>query len=1204
MRTLVPPCRGWKRLTAAVCAGLMAGAVSFLPVVEGHPVLDSKGTAVSISGTANMNITSTAANNVIKWVDFSIGKNEKVAFDAHNYLNYVTGSARSDIYGTLTGGGKIALVNPNGILIGDGAVINVGSLYLSSKEMNANGFAAFESDGSLVLNGNAKGDVINMGKLNADVITVEGNNITFKNVADVTKGGSLSGSTISGSTVHNNGAVTLTANSGGEIHIGSDTGAESGYTTNGTTYNYKLVSTAAELQAINNDLDGKYMLKNDITSGLESFTPIGKGYGNAFAGRFDGLNYKIENLHINVNTSDRIAGLFGVNKGTIENLEVAGAIVTNSTGYLLNQIGAVAGVNYKNATIRNVRNTGAIDYSAVDNGVDFFGGIVGENEGTIERAYNTCNLTGNSDKNGNYTRIGGIAGKNDGVIKYAFNTGTITDSGTGTNWSSLGGIAGSMGQNYIGTIENAYNSGQITTSKTSDTYLGGIAGDLGNGTIRHTYNSGTLSLPEGFSADAGGIVGYRLSGGDVQDSYSTATGQGSNHVDGTPLTDENKKKKETYSGFDFSEGGAWRIYGEQTVPLLTVFLKRADQSKGTAVYNGTATGDVGANYSNSTYSGTVNQIGGINYVKDYTIVTPKELTVTGGVDKTYDGTTDATLTAANLEGVVTGDALTVDVTSAAYDNKNVGTGKTVTYGGLTISGAKAKNYTIGASGTTTGTITAKVITATFADISKTYDGTTSATAGTGTLSGVISGDTVTVTGSAAFEDKNVGTDKTVNYTSVALSGEEAGNYTIASTATGKGAIAAKSITATFADISKTYDGTTNATAGAGTLVGVETVDSGKVSVTANAAYADKNAGEGKTVNYTGVALSGDEAGNYTIADTTTGLGAISKANLKISVEDYSRAYNGTTDASGANFTAIDNTTLFEGDTVSGTRTFDSKDVKSEGKHTIILSDVTINDGNNGGNYDLTVVNNTNSSITRKALSLVADPVTITQGQESPATFTGKLTDFVENEGMAAGDSLAFATVDPVPTSVGEYAITGTLNGNASGDYGANYTFSNADSNATAFTIKAKPAPVPVNPGGTDTPVPDNGTLTEKEKAEAGNPSVATVTELENAAEVAKEQPFAKDMAAVAEMGAVEANTPSPASSDSGHTYTLLPGGLVAVRDDVNSATASAVMGGNGNEVVAAAEQADLAIGTEEVYNRQDNNASGENSDEEDKKQSE
>ncbi len=682
MRTLVPPCRGWKRLTAAVCAGLMAGAVSFLPVVEGHPVLDSKGTAVSISGTANMNITSTAANNVIKWVDFSIGKNEKVAFDAHNYLNYVTGSARSDILGTLTGSGMIALVNPNGILIGDGAVINVGSLYLSSKEMNANGFAAFESDGSLVLNGNAKGDVINMGKLNADVITVEGNNITFKNVADVTKGGSLSGSTISGSTAHNNGAVKLTASDTGEIHIGSETGAASGYTTNGTTYNYKLVGTAAELQDIDNNRGGNYMLKNDITSGLESFTPIGKGYDNAFAGRFDGLNYKIENLHINVNTSDRIAGLFGVNKGTIENLEVAGAIVTNSTGHLLNQIGAMAGVNYRNATIRNVRNTGAIDYSAVDKGVDFFGGIVGVNEGTIERAYNTGNLTGNSDKNTGYTNIGGIAGKNDGVIKYAFNTGTITDSGTGINGSYLGGIAGSMGQNYSGTIENAYNSGEITTNKTSNTYLGGIAGYLDKGTISHTYNSGTLSLPEGFSADAGGIAGYKTnSSSAVQNSYSTATGQGSQHVDGTRLTDENKKKKETYSGFDFSEGGAWRIYEGQTMPLLTAFLKRADQSKGTAVYNGTATGDVGANYSNSTYSGTVNQIGGINYVKDYTIVTPKELTVTGGVDKTYDGTTDATLTAANLEGVVTGDALTVDVTSAAYDNKNVGTGKTVTYGG-------------------------------------------------------------------------------------------------------------------------------------------------------------------------------------------------------------------------------------------------------------------------------------------------------------------------------------------------------------------------------------------------------------------------------------------------------------------------------------------------------------------------------------------
>lgn len=124
-----------KRLAAAVGAALLAGAFSIVPRAEANPVLDAKDAAVSISGTTNMNITSEATNNLIKWVDFSIGSGEKVAFGAQNYLNYVTGSARSDILGTLTGGGHIYIVNPNGILIGSGATVNVGHLHLSTRNM-------------------------------------------------------------------------------------------------------------------------------------------------------------------------------------------------------------------------------------------------------------------------------------------------------------------------------------------------------------------------------------------------------------------------------------------------------------------------------------------------------------------------------------------------------------------------------------------------------------------------------------------------------------------------------------------------------------------------------------------------------------------------------------------------------------------------------------------------------------------------------------------------------------------------------------------------------------------------------------------------------------------------------------------------------------------------------------------------------------
>ena len=54
--------RRLRNLVAAVSVGLIAGAFSILPVTEANPVLDSKGAAVSIAGTTDMSITSTAAN--------------------------------------------------------------------------------------------------------------------------------------------------------------------------------------------------------------------------------------------------------------------------------------------------------------------------------------------------------------------------------------------------------------------------------------------------------------------------------------------------------------------------------------------------------------------------------------------------------------------------------------------------------------------------------------------------------------------------------------------------------------------------------------------------------------------------------------------------------------------------------------------------------------------------------------------------------------------------------------------------------------------------------------------------------------------------------------------------------------------------------------------------------------------------------------
>ena len=169
-------------LRAAVTAALLGSIFSLSPAASALPVGGASSTAaIAVNGTT-MNITG-AANNLITWLDFSIGKGEKVAFDAHNYLNYVTGNAASEILGTLSGQGAIYLVNPSGISIGDGATIDVGTLHLSTADLTGH-LNSFDTALAAVNNATSfAGDVVNKGALTAaKEITVQGKNISFKNI--------------------------------------------------------------------------------------------------------------------------------------------------------------------------------------------------------------------------------------------------------------------------------------------------------------------------------------------------------------------------------------------------------------------------------------------------------------------------------------------------------------------------------------------------------------------------------------------------------------------------------------------------------------------------------------------------------------------------------------------------------------------------------------------------------------------------------------------------------------------------------------------------------------------------------------------------------------------------------------------------------------------------------------------------------------
>ena len=147
--------------------------------------------------------------------------------------------------------------------------------------------------------------------------------------------------------------------------------------------------------------------------------------------------------------------------------------------------------------------------------------------------------------------------------------------------------------------------------------------------------------------------------------------------------------------------------------------------------------------------------------------------------KTYDGTTNAAVSLGTVTGVRTGETVSVAAT-AAYQSPEVGTNLpiTVTYA---VSGDDASGYlTPDDFVITDGAILAKDLIVTgLSGVDKVYDGTAAASVqGTATLSGVISGDDVSLTGSPvfSFSSADVGDGQALSVTGFGLSGADAGNY--------------------------------------------------------------------------------------------------------------------------------------------------------------------------------------------------------------------------------------------------------------------------------------------------------------------------------------------------------------------------------------------------------------------------------------------
>ena len=155
------------------------------------------------------------------------------------------------------------------------------------------------------------------------------------------------------------------------------------------------------------------------------------------------------------------------------------------------------------------------------------GGIVGdttEESNATALLYDVYNKGQIGDKEFNYfgRHVGGVVGRLSGTVEKAYNTGAIYNG-----YNVVGGIAGWVA---AGTIQNAFNTGNITVynQNESTSQVGGIAGAAnggGNVLINNVYNLGTLrSFDIGYGKNAvAGILGTASGTGTVtiKNAYTT-----------------------------------------------------------------------------------------------------------------------------------------------------------------------------------------------------------------------------------------------------------------------------------------------------------------------------------------------------------------------------------------------------------------------------------------------------------------------------------------------------------------------------------------------------------------------------------------------------------------------------------------------------------------------------------------------------------
>jgi len=694
------------------------------------------------------------------------------------------------------------------------------------------------------------------------------------------------------------------------------------------------VGNAHQLQLMAANLSANYTLAKNIdlsatrgsnASGMwntTGFASIGNG-PLAFTGTLDGLSHTISNLYINKPVGE-YSGLFG-RTGIGSIVHDVGLLGASVTGEM--HVGALIGYN-SGGEVRNAHADAQVS------GVMNVGGLVGGNSGAISASHASGTVDAISDG-------GGLVGANDGQISNAYANSSVSGG------SNLGGL---LGVNFTsGNVNNTYATGQVNSNN-----LGGGLVGLNDGSISNSYATGSVAGNNFIgglvgmnnnlisnSYATGGVQGTRYFGGFAgfnrvavsgsfwnSDTNSIGVGQGiSTGVTGISSAQAQQASTFVSAGWDIGASGGtstiWRIYDGLSGPLLRSFLTPVT---------------ISATANSKTYDGSGTTASGYTPVAGVTL--SGSLVFTSSKNAGSYSSSDGTLQQGGLYS-----------TQQGYDISYADASLTISKASLTVTAGSA---------------------------SKTYDGTTTAS-GTiivGALAGA--GDLINSGGSLSFDDKNAGSGKTVIASGVTVkdtgNNDVTDNYNISYVNNTSGSIAKANLTLNVTDVTKTYDGTSNAAATlavqSGQIFGSDTVTAGSFS------FDTKNAGNNKTVSASGVVMNdGNNGNNYNVSVVDNSNSTINQAALSVVANNDSKLFDNIA-YTGGNGVRLNG--LVNGETIAdlqGTLTYGGTAQGATGAGSYVISA----NGLSSSNYAVTFVDG-NLAIR----PVVSAPVTVVPGELLPA----------------------------------------------------------------------------------------------------------------------------------------------------------------------------------------------------------------------------